>query len=209
MLTLDQIAIECGTDKCIEGGHAYVKHYDHFFAPLRFTPVTLCEIGTWRGASMRMWRRYFDDFEAKIVGFDHAPEWLPDKDNPFCRDIVIEVGSQEDMEFQRDFGKRHGPFDIVVDDGGHKPQQHVASFTALWRFVKPGGYYCIEDLHSIWDPCWHEYRGEQTIFDLLDIQWQDVLVGGSDIQEVHVLGGHWNDGLLVLRKRYEDYHPRT
>lgn len=44
----------------------------------------------------------------------------------------------------------HGPFDVVVDDGGHRPEQQKTSFIHLFPHVKPGGLYFLEDIHTAW-----------------------------------------------------------
>jgi hypothetical protein len=44
-------------------------------------------------------------------------------------------------------GMKHGPFDVVIDDGGHTMKQQIVSFASMWKFIKPGGLYIIEDLH--------------------------------------------------------------
>lgn len=202
MLTLDELGEKYGTDKL---AHRYLQYYAERFEPLRSKPVRLCEIGTWQGASVKMWRDYFYNPEARIVGFDHSPEWLPGPKD----EITVEIGSQEDAAFQVDFGRRYGPFDIIIDDGGHKPQQHLASLAALWGFVVPGGWHCIEDVQSIYDICWNESGCEKTIFDWLTERWKEIVIGGSDVQEVTVVGGNWNDGLVFLRKRWQPYTPRS
>ncbi len=184
------------TDK---SSHGFARHYAARWEHLREQPITICEIGTWRGGSLRMWREYFTHPDAKVVGFDHAPEWTP---GPGDR-ITLEVGKQEDVAFQVAFAGRHGPFDLVIDDGGHAPEQHLASLAALWPHIKPGGWYAIEDMHSIYNACWNPH-GARTIMDWLALRWQSILVGGSDIIETHVVGGNWDDGLLFLRKRRED-----
>ena len=79
-----------------------------------------------------------------------AAAWLPGEEDR----IILEIGSQEDAEFQIDFGRRHGPFDIVIDDGGHYAHQHLASYKALWQFVKPDGWYAIEDCQTLFCPPW-------------------------------------------------------
>jgi cephalosporin hydroxylase len=202
MKTLEEIGRAFGTDKL---EHSYLSRYAERFDPLRAGPITICEIGTWQGASVKTWREYFFNPLAKVVGFDHAPEWMPRPED----EITVEIGSQENAAFQQDFGKRHGKFDIIIDDGGHKPQQHLASLKALWPFLKPGGWYCIEDVQSIYDICWNESGCEKTIFDWLTERWKEIVIGGSDVQEVTVVGGNWNDGLVFLRKRWQPYTPRS
>lgn len=180
--------------------HGYLRHYAARFGHLRHQPITLLEIGTWQGAGVKTFREFFDHPGSKIVGLDHAPEWLPGLEDR----IVVEIGKQEDLAFQDDFGKRHGPFDIVIDDGGHKPGQHLASLQALWPYVKPGGWYVVEDMHSIFNRCWNPTLQERTILDWIREQGQAVLVGGSDCIEIHHVGGNYNDGLIFLRKRSTD-----
>ncbi len=44
----------------------------------------------------------------------------------------VEIGDQEDPAFLRLVAERHGPFDIVIDDGGHRMRQQIVSVeTAL------------------------------------------------------------------------------
>jgi len=196
---LEAIGRKHGTDKL---EHGYLRHYAARFGHLRSEPITLLEIGTWQGAGVRMFREFFRHPDAKIVGIDHRPEWLPGPEDR----IAIEIGSQEDFAFQHEFGFRHGPFDVVIDDGGHKPEQHLSSLRALWPHVRAGGWYVIEDLHSLFDWCWNPTMLARTILDWIREQSQAVLVGGSDCIEVHIVGGNWNDGLVFLRKRRDDEH---
>ena len=197
MLTLAEIGLKHDCDKYY---HGYLGHFEARFGHLRHEPITFLEIGTWRGYGVRTFREYFDHPDAKIVGIDHKPEWTPGPDDR----ITIEIGKQEDVRFQDDFGRRHGPFDVVIDDGGHQPHQHLASLHALWPHVKPGGWFVIEDLHSLFNPCWNPTMQERTILDWIREQGQAVLVGGSDCIEMHIVGGNWNDGLVFLRKRSND-----
>jgi predicted O-methyltransferase YrrM len=138
MLTLEELGQKHECDKFF---HKFLGHYSARFGHLRHEPITLLEIGTWKGYGVRMFREFFDHPDAKIVGIDHNPEWTPGPDDR----ITIEIGKQEDIAFQDDFGKRHGPFDVVIDDGGHQPHQHLASLQALWPHVKPGGWLVADD----------------------------------------------------------------
>lgn len=199
--TLEQLGQK---HECDKYHHGYLQHFAARFGHLRHDPITLLEIGTWKGYGVRMFREFFDHPGAKIVGIDHKPEWMPEAGDG----IIIEIGKQEDIAFQDDFGFRHGPFDVVIDDGGHMPLQHLASLQALWPHVKLGGWYVIEDLHSLFNECWNPGLKDRTILDWIRDQGQAVLVGGSDCIEIHIVGGNHNDGLVFLRKRRTDeqYH---
>src|SRR6266480_1505798 len=45
------------TDKA--DNHKFTVIYEHLFAPLRRSPIRLCEIGIAGGGSLRMWSEYF------------------------------------------------------------------------------------------------------------------------------------------------------
>ena len=137
MKTLDELARHYDSDKW---KHGYTILYDKLFTPIRNDKITLLEIGVLNGASMRMWSAYFPN--AKIIGLDIkiVDERIPG--------VVILQGDQTDKDALVEMGQDFGPFDIVIDDGGHTMNQQQTSLGALFQFVKPGGCYVIEDLHT-------------------------------------------------------------
>jgi hypothetical protein len=46
------------------------------------------------------------------------------------------------------FNTIDGPLDLIIDDGGHTMRQQQTSFGFLFRHLKVGGIYIIEDLHT-------------------------------------------------------------
>ena len=40
-----------------------------------------------------------------------------------------------------------GEFDVIIDDGSHRPMHQQISLVSLYPHLKPGGQYIIEDLH--------------------------------------------------------------
>jgi hypothetical protein len=191
--TLAAIAKEYGTDKLV---HGYCDHYEKRFAEMRDMPITLLEIGIAQGASLRMWQHYF--LRARIVGIDIAPQvdasmsYLPK---------AIEVGDQADVAFLERCCEKYAPFDIVVDDGSHVASDQIASFTALWPSVVPGGWYVIEDLHMLFDSPQKNPPGTRTMLDVLFDRRRDILIGVRwDAKEVHLVGGPHNDGMVFIRK---------
>jgi hypothetical protein len=68
--------------------------------------------------------------------------------------FVVEVGDQADMEFLDRVAARHGPFDIIIDDGGHSMRQQIGSVEALFPSLSEGGVYVVEDCHTSY---WSEY----------------------------------------------------
>lgn len=139
---LTELALHYGTDKARD--HWYTPHYELRFRDVRDESITLLEIGIGGygdpasgGKSLRMWRDYFPN--AVIVGLDNMPH------DPI-EGCFVELGDQADGRVLRDLGKRYGSFDIVIDDGSHRPHDHIQSWWGLWPFVNEGGWYCIEDI---------------------------------------------------------------
>lgn len=41
---------------------------------------------------------------------------------------------------------------MIIDDGSHLNEDIIATFKLLWPMLKAKGLYCIEDVHSSYDP---------------------------------------------------------
>jgi demethylmacrocin O-methyltransferase len=183
---------EYGTDKV---GHGYLSHYEQRFQQLRQAPVKLLEIGIMGGASLRMWRDYFQ--QGSIYGIDVMQEAIDSVVNDerirgFC-------GEQEDVGFLDATVREFSPLDIVIDDGSHKGNHHLISFQALWPHLKNGGWYCIEDCQSIFNVCWTQ-PGDRTIINLLTERLPLILCGQDSIREVVFVGNWIYSGLILIRK---------
>lgn len=147
---LTELAAHYGTDKW-GGLHWFTPHYEKHFGPMRYDPVRVLEIGiggfnfpALGGESLRMWQRYFP--RGLIYGLDIFDKSVS---GPRIRTIK---GSQNDPELLRALGEELGPFDIVIDDGSHHNEHVRTSFEALFGYVRPGGFYVIEDLHTSYWP---------------------------------------------------------
>lgn len=142
---LDKLARKYGTDKS-SLGHDYTHYYFKFFEPIRFKVESILEIGVREGWSLKMWYDFFPS--ARIYGIDIE---RPGEDIAKTRErIKIFIGDQADERFLiNNFSEV--PLDIVIDDGGHRMSQQQISLKVLYRFLKPGGIYVIEDLHTSLD----------------------------------------------------------
>lgn len=125
----------------------YLDVYDTTMAPWMGKSVSFLEIGVYKGGSLRMWRDFFAP-NAKLTFLDIDPE---------CRKLAIpgieiRIGDQADPDFLQSVAAERGPFDIVVDDGGHKMNQQLTSFRSLWPKLKDGGLYIVEDVHTSYWP---------------------------------------------------------
>lgn len=149
------IAHRIGTDKVTT--HAYHVLYERALAPFRNRPIVMLEVGLGcgmsygPGKSWKVWDEYFLHKDAKIsfveVDAQCAEKWK----SAITRGNVF-VGSQDDPAFLQKLIDQHPTgIDIIVDDGGHTMKQNQESFKALWKIIRSGGIYAIEDLNSSFD----------------------------------------------------------
>ncbi len=122
--------------------HYYTEVYEYFFWPMKNKARKICEIGIAQGASTNMFRDYFPD--AVIYGIDILDRfWLN------SNAIKTFVADQANRKQLKNFIDAYGDnFDIILDDGGHTMEQQQVSFGYLFKYLKPGGYYIIEDVHT-------------------------------------------------------------
>lgn len=140
MTPLCNIAKATGTDKF--SLHSYCERYWKLLSPIRLKPVVLLEIGILGGESLEMWAQMFPHAKARIIGIDIHDRGYRPLDNRI--ELYFGDASQKDR-----LDSIPGEFDVVIDDGSHFSSHQIDSFTHLWPRVKPGGMYCIEDLHCV------------------------------------------------------------
>jgi hypothetical protein len=121
----------------------YFPIYDRHFARFRGQSAHILEIGVYSGGSLDMWREYFGD-AAHIYGVDIEPACHV-YEAPNTR---IFIGDQGDKAFWKSFLEEVPSLDIVIDDGGHMPEQQIATLEALLPHMRPGGVYLCEDIHN-------------------------------------------------------------
>ncbi len=141
MKSLNELAEKYNTDK--KGSHhGYAEIYDSYFRNLREERLTLLEIGVKKGASLKMFEEYFKN--GLITGVDIEPGCKKFENDR----IEIFIGDQASPHFLYSVNQKAGPFDIIIDDGGHTWRQQIISFSYLFPQLKLGGLYAIEDVHT-------------------------------------------------------------
>jgi hypothetical protein len=129
----------------------YFEVYHRHFAKFRNQPITILEFGVSHGGSLQMWKKYFGK-KARIIGVDINRECSKLTEPQ----IEIYIGSQEDPKFLKTLMKKIGPVDIAIDDGGHTMQQQLTTFAEVYDYVREGGVYLAEDLHTSY---WSDFGG--------------------------------------------------
>lgn len=137
-LTLEQIGLKYNSDKS-SVHHKYLDLYDKHFSGIRYDENNILEIGIFNGDSLKIFSEYFEN--SNLYAFD-----VFDKRSISINNCNISVGDQSDRNFLNSFSDIR--FDMILDDGSHKMSHQQISLGILFKFLKPGGIYVIEDLHT-------------------------------------------------------------
>jgi len=140
--TLLEMCARYPTDKCMDG-HKFIEIYHNLFESKRDSMGRFFEIGIRSGISHLMWREYFPN--AEIFGIDIL-DFSEQSKGSGISTFVADQSNRENLEACIDeFG---GDFDVILDDGGHAMDHQQVSLGYLFQYVKPGGMFIIEDIHT-------------------------------------------------------------
>lgn len=117
----------------------YHKHLAKFVGK----KMDILEIGIYSGGSLEMWRSYFGD-NCHIYGID-IEEACKEYENDY---ISVFIGDQESKKFWNDFKNKVEGVDVLIDDGGHTPEQQKVTLEEMLQHIRPGGVYICEDIHG-------------------------------------------------------------
>lgn len=157
-------------DTDVHKWHHYFDIYTRYFERYRDRPITMLEIGVFRGGSLRMWKKYFHP-DSTIVGIDIDKSCLAHEIAD--QNVFVRIGSQADPAFLAEVNGEFGPFDIILDDGSHKTHHQIISFGALFRpALRDGGCYMVEDVHTNY---WIKHVDSPETFIELAKQMVDML----------------------------------
>jgi hypothetical protein len=186
----------------------YLEIYDQMLATYQGKDIRFLEIGIYKGGSMPMWQGFFGE-RAELTFLDIDPD---------CRALklpgtTVEIGDQSDPEFLQRVGQTYGPFDLIVDDGGHKMHQQITSFRHLWPRLKDRGLYIVEDTHtSYWPGFGGGFRAPESFVefakDLIDRMhsWYTEDDTGFPLHPLaREIGSiRFHDSMVVIEKRLKE-----
>jgi len=126
--------------------HRYENLYGKYLGPYRNKKVNFLEIGLGcgmrygAGKSLLTWKEYIPNIELTYI--ENEAE-CAEKFRDQLKNLI--VGSQSDFDLLKK-AEISGPYDVIVDDGGHSRKMNINALIGLWPFLKSGGVYIIEDL---------------------------------------------------------------
>eukprot|EP00747_Dinoflagellata_sp_TGD_P163177 gnl/TRDRNA2_/TRDRNA2_181579_c0_seq1.p1 gnl/TRDRNA2_/TRDRNA2_181579_c0~~gnl/TRDRNA2_/TRDRNA2_181579_c0_seq1.p1 ORF type:complete len:348 (-),score=46.57 gnl/TRDRNA2_/TRDRNA2_181579_c0_seq1:113-1156(-) len=124
-----------------------LEAYQRHFAPWISQELRLVEVGVQSGGSMQMWQAVLGS-KCHMYGIDINPQA-----NQFAdAQTTIVIGDQGDKNMWRNFFPNYllgYHIDMLVDDGGHLPDQMLTTLLETFWQLNEGGYIAIEDIHGL------------------------------------------------------------
>lgn len=148
-----------GIHKWLQYFEAYDRHFQQFVGK----EVHIMEIGIQSGGSLDMWKGVFGS-KAHVYGIDLNPKTKSYEDNR----TKIFIGDQADPTLWENVKKEVPRIDILIDDGGHTPDQQTGTLGMMLEYLSPNGIYVAEDVH-----------GEDNLF------WQGLKLNQLESQKFH------------------------
>lgn len=214
----------------------YAATYQRFFEQYKYSyqpqdqdlyqsrgNITMLEIGVQSGGSMIIWPQWFSDIDFTYIGVDINPLCLQlDMSND--DQIHVEIGSQEDPVFLQGLCDKYGPFDIIIDDGGHTAKQMMTTLRTLFPCIKEGGFHVIEDTSIIATKNYESNRmfeGKNIaqhiahIYESMHYYWTPFLDRTPDVNNEMfdpvfsntVKSIHMVDSMIVLERKKDENQP--
>ena len=119
----------------------YFDVYHRHFSKFVGKEVHILEIGIFSGGSLGMWKEYFGP-QCHVYGVDVSEACKAYEDDT----VKVFIGDQADRSFWKRFKKEVPVIDIVIDDGGHKAHQQIATLEEILPHLRAGGVYICEDV---------------------------------------------------------------
>jgi SAM-dependent methyltransferase len=204
MKSLEEISLNYESDK---GSvyHGYLNIYEKYFSKYRNNLNNFLEIGLWKGESIKMWREYFTT--GNLVGAD-----ILDLSHIQLPNTQIKLCDQQDRnQLQKLIDDTFNEFDIIIDDGGHWQHQQQITLGFIFPYLKSGGIFVIEDLHTANNPAYTK-PGDVSTLEILHT-WKDTgnLVSNNmteseirylaeNVGEIHIERANVSDIVFIIKK---------
>lgn len=141
MNDLKNLAIKNNSNKL---RHDYETVYENYFKDLRNEEIKMLEIGIFQGGSAKAFRDYFAKGKIYCIDIiDNSINILKNEERIYP--YKVDQGNRDQLKkLMEEIGK----VDIILDDGSHCMDHMQISFGFLFPYVKKGGIYIIEDVHT-------------------------------------------------------------
>lgn len=170
---LCNLATKYGTDKVT---HGYTKYYDLILNKDKNNDINFLELGIYKGSSILMWNEYFT--KGTIYCIDNCQKETC-SGTVICNTNTVEelnknpkikgyyCNQDDENRLNKIFDNIE--FDYICDDASHYQKETLKSLAILFKKLKSGGTYIIEDLCNIIDLQTGSYWGQKEhLFEVND-----------------------------------------
>ena len=131
-----------GQEKIIKT-HNYTILYEKYFKKIRNREIKILELGSHEGRGLASLYYYFPN--SKLCGANINPFQMRYHAERMD-EIYIDVSSKKILKnFNKYFDKE---FDIIIDDASHNLKDILQTLPMLFKNLKAGGFYVIEDINQ-------------------------------------------------------------
>ena len=121
--------------------HGYGSFYQKYFKKIKDKKLNILEIGSFYGNASASLFFYFKN------SFLYAADIYPDLFRYSSKRITnFFVNSAEESSIENDILKKNIDFDIIIEDAGHSLKDQIISLFLLFKNVKKGGLFIVEEL---------------------------------------------------------------
>jgi hypothetical protein len=139
---LSGLAEKYTTDK--HYGHDFFdKVYQLEFDKIKESAKKVVELGVHEGQSINIWREFFTNAEIIGIDFEMNRANIDDFNRVKLLEFNVNVGNTL-IEFSND----NVDIDLFIDDGSHAMKDQQVVLAKLFKSIKSGGMYVLEDLHT-------------------------------------------------------------
>jgi len=158
---LDELFYYYGSDKANifkttqDQGHGFSEFYIQNLKHLKKKKIKILEIGSYSGASAVAFVKYFTN--SSVYCFDiNISKFVFSSKNIHA--YGLDVNNKNELEKTLNninLESNSNFFDIIIDDGSHYLSDILFSLNILFKYVKKGGIYVIEDFKH---PNYYDYN---------------------------------------------------
>ena len=170
-LSLDELFIHFNCDKgsyCFFDKEKIVSHnysifYEKYFKNFKKDKINLLELGSHEGKGLASFFFYFPNSD--LIGANINPFQMQFNSKRIS-ELFVDVSSPRSLYLLSDYLKKDP--DIIIDDASHNLKDILTAFSILFKKLKSGGCYVIEDMDQFkalkeLNP----YSGELTPIEIL------------------------------------------
>ena len=124
-------------------GHGFAKFYEKKLNKYRNEDFSILEIGTWEGASIASFLKYFPKSELFALDKNFKFKFKSKR----VKFINCNINNKENLNL---FGKKfkNKKFNIIIDDGSHFLRDMIVSLKFFIKYLSESGIFIFEDFNA-------------------------------------------------------------